>query len=168
MQFKSFLSVAALASAVLAANPVADTLAEISAGLDTLGKNIGGWNGDVVAAAGLLTQAQDLLAVIDKAGPTVSATAALPLTEAVNILKPANAVVKQTQATIDAMISKKAAFAKAELSSVVKDTISKFKTSAAVLVKNVQGKLPDNVKAVATSIAKQIDAAIDKGIAAYS
>lgn len=168
MQFKSIISVAALASAVLAANPVADTLASISDGLAKLGGDIGSWNGDVVAAAGLLTEAQDLLAIIEKATPSVKATAALPLTEAVNILKPANQVVKQTQATIDAMIAKKAGFAKADLASVVKDTISKFKTAAAALVAEVKVKLPDNVKAVAGSIAKQIDAAIDKGIAAYA
>jgi hypothetical protein len=167
MQFKNLISVA-LASVVLAANPVADTLETISQGLSTLGGNINSWNGDVVAAAGLLTQAQDLLAVIEKAVPSVNSSPSLPLTEAVNILKPANQVVKQTQATIDAMIAKKGAFAKAELSSVVKDTISKFKGAASTLVGAVKTKLPDNVKAVAGSIAKQIDAAIEKGIAAYA
>jgi hypothetical protein len=167
MQFKSILSVGLLASGVFA-NPITDALTTIGTGLGSLSKDINAWNGDVVSASDLLTKAQDLLDVINKATPSVTGAAAMPLTEAVNVLKPANQVVKLTQDTINAMIAKKAGFDKAKLSSVVKDTIGKFKTSAGSLVDAVQTKLPDNVKAVAGSISKQINAAIDKGLAAYA
>jgi Hydrophobic surface binding protein A len=168
MQIKSILSYGLLAGAAFAQGPVADALTTISNQLDGLSKSVNGWDGDVVSASNILLQAQDLLGVIDKSIGSVQAAAVMPLTDAVNILKPANQLVKQTQEVINGLISKKAGFDKAKLSSVVKDTITKFKSSAATLISGVQSKLPDNVKSVADSIGKQINAAIDKGIAAYS
>jgi hypothetical protein len=168
MQFKSILSIGLLVSSVFAANPVTDALTTIGSGLGALSKDINAWDGDVVSASELLTKAQDLLDVITKSTPSVAGAPAMALTEAVNVLKPANQVVKLTQDTINAMISKKPGFDKAKLSPVVKETIAKFKVAAGSLVDAVQTKLPDNVKAVAGSISKQINAAIEKGLAAYA
>jgi Hydrophobic surface binding protein A len=160
-----------MASAVVAQsakNPVADTLTTIGGALEKLGKNINSWSGDVVEASNILTQAQDLLGVIETSTGAVKASAVMPLTDAVNILKPANNVVKLVQGVVDSLIAKKPGFDAAKLSSVVKDVVVKIKSSAATLISDVQAKLPDNVKAVADSIGKQINTAIDKGIAAYS
>jgi hypothetical protein len=179
MQLKGFFSIGLMAGAVLAqappspaapaaSNPVAQTLTTISNSLDVLTKDILAWGGDAVAGSNILLKAQDLLGVIDSSVGNVKSTAVMALNDAVNILKPGNNVVKQTQQLVDGLVAKKPAVDKAGLSPVVKDTMSKFKVSAAALINAVQSKLPDNVKAVAESIGKQINAALDKGAAAYA
>jgi hydrophobic surface binding protein A len=176
MQLKNILSFGLMAGAVLAqapaaappTNPVAKTLSTISDSLELLSKDIIAWTGEVVAGSNILMKAQDLLAVIDKSVGDVKSQQVMALNDAVNILKPGNNVVKKTQEVVDALISKKPAVDKAGLSPVVKDTFTKFKTSATALINAVQSKLPDNVKAVADSIGKQINAALDKAVTAYA
>jgi hypothetical protein len=168
MQFKRFFAVA-MATSVIASpmSPISDTIAAINTALTAMNSKISAWQGDVVEASNILLVAQDLLAVIDKSTATVKGMSPLPLTEAVSILQPANALVKQTNQAVDGLSAKKDSLVKAELGSVVKDTFSKFKTGATSLLAAIREKLPDNVKTVGDSIGKQINSALDKGIAAF-
>jgi hypothetical protein len=75
----------------------------------------------------------------------------MSLASAVNVLKPVNNIVKLTKEVINNMISNKAAFDKANLRSVVKDTIVRLKSSSDVLITAVKSKLPDNIQAVMSS-----------------
>jgi hypothetical protein len=179
MHFKSILSFGLLVGSVLAspapvpqasgaAVPVGKALSDITTALQGLKTKVGAWNGDVVEASNVLLDAQDLLGVITSATKTVSALQVLPLNEAVTILQPANLLIKEAQGTVDGLISKKSAMDKAGLSSVVKDTLTKFKTGAGEMITAVMKILPDNVKTVGESIGKQINTALDKGLAAYA
>jgi hypothetical protein len=189
MLLKNFLSVAAIFGTVLASPtpqapatpviapaaapaaagaPVSKALGDITAALAGLKTKVGVWNGDVVEAANVLLDAEALLDVIKASSKTVSALSMLPLNEAVTVLSPANKLIKEAQATIDALIQKKPAMDKAGLTTVVKGTLVNFKTEAATLITAIIKILPDNVKTVGDSIGKQINATLDKGVAAYS
>jgi hypothetical protein len=172
MHLKNLLSYGLLAgfsfTTTFAANPAADALTSISTKLDSLVKSLNAWNGDIVTVTDIMLQSEELLGVIDKAVDSVKGKAVMELKEAVTILKPANLVVKQTQQVIDGLIAKKPDLEKAKVTSVVKDILDKFHVSAGKLLAGISATLPDNVKAVGDNIGKQINTAIDKGLAAYA
>jgi len=125
------------------------------------------FNGDGVAAAAILTEAEKLLGVIKSATTAITPIATLPLNEAVQILQPGNALIADVQKVVETIIAKKPAFDKVSLSGVVKETLQKFKAGSEDLIAAIKKKLPANVATVGDSIGKQIYAHLDKGLAAY-
>jgi hypothetical protein len=171
MQLKSLFSFGLLASAVFAQGPKtsAETaIADITAGVELMNKEIKSWTGDVVGASQVLVKAQELLDVVKKSTGKLSSEPAMALNDAVKIVKPANDLVKVIKQVIDGLTGRKANLEEAKLTSVAKDLLVDFSVEAKNLVAAIRIKIPDNVKVVADSIAKQIDAEIQKGIAAFS
>jgi hypothetical protein len=174
MQFKTIL-LPLLFGFVLAspakkrdAKPIMDALNEISKSIKGLTTTVGNFTGDPMEGVQILTQSEALLGVLKKANATISSIAALPLNEAVLVLQPGNALITDTQKVVDTLISKKAAFDKNNLSSVVTSTLQNFKTQSVALLAAIRSKLPTNVASVGDTIGKQINAAIDKGLATYT
>jgi hypothetical protein len=171
MQFKTLFSIGLLFGAALAQGPktTAETaIADITTGVEGLSKEIKAWTGDVVGASQVLVKAQELLEVVKASTSKVSAEPAMALNDAVKIVKPANDLVKVIKTVIDGLTGRKANLDEAKLTSVAKDTLTNFSVEAKNLVAAIRTKIPENVKVVADSIAKQIDAEIQKGIAAFS
>jgi hypothetical protein len=178
MLFKTFITISFVIGSVLASPiaqapvaagaPVSKALNDITTALAGLRTKVTAWNGDVVDASNILLDADALLRIITTSETTISALSVLPLNEAVTILQPGNQLIKEAQATVDALISKKPEMDKTGLTSVVKTTLTNFKDAAVKTVAAVIKILPDNVKTVGDSIGKQINAALDKGIVAYS
>jgi hypothetical protein len=170
MHFKSLFSIGLLAGAVLAqGKTTAETaIADITSGVELLNKEIKAWKGDVVGASQVLVKAQELLDVVKASTSKVSSKPAMALNDAVKIVKPANDLVKVITQVIDGLTARKSSLEKAELTSVARDTLTNFAVEAKNLVAAIRRKIPENVKVVADSIAKQIDAEIQKGISAFS
>jgi hypothetical protein len=170
MHFKSLFSIGLLAGAVLAqGKTTAETaIADITSGVQLLNQEIKAWTGDVVGASQVLVKAQELLDVVKASTSKVSSEPAMALNDAVKIVKPANDLVKVIKLVMDGLTGRKASLEQAQLTSVAKDTLTNFAVEAKNLVAAIRTKIPENVKVVADSIAKQIDAEIQKGIAAFS
>jgi Hydrophobic surface binding protein A len=174
MQFKTLLLpllfgfVLASSAERLDAKPVVDALNNISTAIQGLTTSVGKFSGDPVERVQILTQAEALLDVITKANKAINAIDALPLNEAVLVLKPGNALITDTQKVVDILISKKPDFDKNNLSSIVTTTLQNFKTQGISLIAVIRSKLPSNVASVGDTIGKQINAAIDKGLATYT
>jgi hypothetical protein len=171
MQLKNLFSIGLLASAVFAQGPktTAETaIGDITAGLETLNKEIKSWTGDVVGASQVLVKAQDLLDVIKKSTAKIGSEPVMALNDAVKIVKPANELVKVIKPVIDGLTARKQSLADVQLTSVARDLLNNFSVEAKNLVGAIRTKIPDNVKVVADSIAKQIDAEIQKGIVAFA
>jgi hypothetical protein len=175
MQFKVFFGLAVLVGSVISspivekrdAKPVIDSLGGISKAIQALTANIGTFDGDAAKGAAIVTEAEGLLDVLNKAIATITPTPVLALTEAVQVLQPGNALVTDVQKVADGLIAKKEQIEKAKLGGVVNSTLTKFKTAAEGLLKTITTKLPTNVSSVGDSIGKQIYAALDKGLAAF-
>jgi hypothetical protein len=174
MQFKSFFGLAILVGMVVAspaekrdAKPIVDALTNISKAIKGMTVLVEAFDGDALKGAAILTQSEDLLAIIAKAAAAIEPLPALPLAESVQVLKPGNELITDTQKVVDSLIAKKAAFDKNSLSGVVTNTLVSFKAGSETLLKAISSKLPANVATVGDSIGKQIRAALDKGIAAF-
>lgn len=168
MQFSKVFFSAVLATTVAAdAAPVITAMGKISTAIKGMNTALSSWTGDVVAASQILNQATDLLAVIDQAAKDTNAIQPLALSEAVKILQPGNALIADTKTIVASLDSKKADFDKNNLSSVVLDTLTKFKTGATGLITAIKSKLPANVASVGDSIGKQITSQLDTGITTF-
>jgi hypothetical protein len=169
MQFKKLFSFGLLAGAALAQKTSAENaLADITAGVELMNKEIKAWTGDVVGASQVLVKAEELLDVVKKSTAKISSEPSMALNDAVKIVKPANDLVKVIKEVINGLSGRRANLDEAKLTSVAKDTLTNFSVEAKNLVAAIRTKIPDNVKVVADSIAKQIDGEIQKGIAAFS
>lgn len=174
MQVKALFGFALFAGAVFAspaekrdAKPITDALATVSKSLQSLTTSIGAFDGDGAKGAALLTEAEGLVKVLSDASAAINPTPALPLNEAVQILQPGNALITDVKKVTDALIGKKAEFAKTSLTLVVNETLTKLRGGADGLLKAITTKLPANVASVGDSIGKQIFAAIDGALAAF-
>jgi hypothetical protein len=175
MKFTSVLSLGMLLGSAIAspsfqkrdAKPLIDALTGISKSTQAMTTSVSAFTGDAAAGAAILTQAEGLLKVISDATTTLGPLAVLPLNEAVQVLAPGNALIADVTKVTDALISKKDAFVKNSLGGVVEETLVKFKTAAEKLVGVITTKLPANVASVGATIGKQINASLDKGIAAF-
>jgi hypothetical protein len=175
MKFTSVLSLGMLLGGAIAspafekrdAKPLIDALTTISKSTQAMTASVAAFNGDAADGAKILGQAEDLLKVIDTATTSLGPLAALPLNEAVQVLAPGNALIADVNKVTDALISKKDLFVKNSLNGVVAETLVKFKAGSEKLVGIITSKLPANVASVGATIGKQINAALDKGIAAF-
>jgi hypothetical protein len=173
MQFKSLfitlLCGVAIASPVEKrdAKPLIDALGTISTAVKGLTASVIGFTGDGANGAKILTEAEALLEVLKKATSSVTPIAALPLAEAVQVLQPGNALITDVSKVVDAIIAKKPDFDKVSLSGVVNEVLGKFKVGADSLIVAIKTKLPANVATVGDSIGKQINASLDRALAAY-
>jgi hypothetical protein len=174
MLFKSLLSAALLCGTAFSSvidkrdsKPITDALASISSAIKELNAGVTGWNGDGAAAALLLVKAEDLNGVITKATSSINPIPVLPLTEAVQILAPGNALITDVQGVIDSLVAKKDGLVKQNLGVVVGETLARLKVGAQALIEAITTKLPANVQSVGGSIGKQINAALDKGVTAF-
>lgn len=149
------------------AKPMTDALGTISKTTQGLTTAVTAFTGDAADGAKILTQAEGLLKVLDDSTAALGPMAVLPLNEAVTVLAPGNVLIADVTKVTDALISKKDAFVKNSLGSVVGETLGKFKVSAQKLVDVITQKLPPNVASVGATIGKQINASLDKGIATY-
>jgi hypothetical protein len=175
MQFNVFLGLAMLAGSAVPSSlgqldpkPIVDSLKNISQSVQAMTTGVQFFDGDAAKGAAILGQAEAILVIMSSSATAVSNITALGLVEAVQILQPANALVSDVQKVIDALISKKPEFDKANLSSVVTSTLQKIKPGAEAVIKAVTGKLPASVSSIGESIGKQIYTALDKGLAAYA
>ncbi|QDS77991.1 hypothetical protein FKW77_002177 [Venturia effusa] len=175
MKFTQVLSLSMLLSGAIALpsiqkrdpKPLVDALTTISKTTQSMTTAVTAFNGDPAEGAKILTQAEGLLKTVDDATNTLGPMPVLPLNEAVQVLGPGNALIADVNKVIDALIAKKDAFVKNSMGSVVGETLGKFKASAEKMVGVITQKLPPNVASVGATIGKQINASIDKGIAAY-
>jgi hypothetical protein len=174
MQLKHFFGLAVFASSVVSAaiekrdaKPITDALKQISTSVQAMTSAVNVFDGDAVKGAAILVQAESLLDIISKSQKTISPIDPLVLADAVQVLAPGNALITDIEKVIDALISKKAAFDKSNLSSVVTSTLQKFRSGAEALLKVITAKLPANVSSVGDSIGKKIYENLDKGIAAF-
>jgi hypothetical protein len=173
MLFKQYFTVAF--AGMVVASPISDAISTITTALGGLETSILEWQkvtpktSEEFAKKALtvLEKAEGILSTIGKATDAVKAMQPLPLTEAVTVLQPANALVKGTTKTIDLLISFKDDVTAVSLASTAGGVLGKFKVSAASLLAAIREKLPDNVKTVGDSIGKQINSALDKGITAF-
>lgn len=147
---------------------VVKALSDITSSLKGISDKLAVWKGDATEASTVVSDAQKLLTTITVASKDVSGVSELPIADAVNVLQPANALIKEEKAVIEALVKAKPELEKSQLTSTVKEILSKFKSEASVLLGAVKKILPSNVKTVADSIGKQINLALDKGIAAYA
>ncbi|KAE9970459.1 hypothetical protein BLS_003894 [Venturia inaequalis] len=175
MKFTQVLSLGMLLGSTVAAptfqkrdaKPLIDALTNISKTTQSMTTAVTAFTGDAADGAKILTQAEGLLKVLDESTATLGPLPVLPLNEAVQVLAPGNALIADVQKVTDALIAKKEAFNKNSLGSVVGDTLTKFKGSAEKLVAAITQKLPPNVASVGATIGKQVNASLDKGIAAF-
>jgi hypothetical protein len=167
MYFRQIVLHVLIAVGAIAQSPIAATLSSISEALTSLDQNIQKWNGDVLAASDILMQSNGLQDIMDNGVIKIDKGEAMPLSEAVNILKPANGVIKQVQDLIKDLIAKKPDFDKAQLTPAINGVLTGFQGSTVALVKSIRGKVPGNVRAVTDNIVKQITVALNKGLAAY-
>jgi hypothetical protein len=175
MQLKNIFSFGLLVSVVFAApqrgggkTSAENVIGDISSGLQSMDQEIKVWTGDVVGASQVLAKAQDLLEVIKKGTAKLDSEPEMSLNDAVKIVKPANDLIKVVKTVISGLTARKSDLAKAKLTSVAQDTLNQFAVEAKNLVGAIRTKIPENVKTVADSIAKQIEAELQKGIAAFS
>lgn len=175
MKFTEVLSLGMLLGSAVAspsfqksdAQPLIQALTTISKTTQAMTVSVSAFNGDAADGAKILTQAEGLLKVLDDSTAAIEPLAVLPLNEAVQVLAPGNALIADVTKVTDALIGKKDAFVKNSLGSVVGETLGKFKVSAEKLVGVITKKLPPNVASVGATIGKQINASLDKGIAAF-
>jgi len=150
------------------AAPINNALASISTAVQGLTAQINSWTGDQAAATTILTNADGILGVIKKATAAITPTSNLPLLEATQVLTPGNALIADVQKVTTALISKKDGFVKQNLGPTIGQVLGKFKVEANNLILAIKSKLPANVAVVGDNIGQQINAALDKGTAAFN
>lgn len=175
MKFTQVLSLGMLLGSAVAspafqkrdAKPLIDGLSAISKSTQGMTTAVTAFTGDPADGAKILTQAEGLLKVLEDSANSLKSLPVLPLSEAVQVLAPGNALIADVNKVTDALIAKKDAFVKNSMGGIVGETLGKFKVSAEKLVGVITQKLPPNVASVGGTIGKQINASLDKGIAAF-
>jgi hypothetical protein len=176
MQFKSLFGLSIVLTAVVASplenlkrdnKPILEALTYITKEISAMTTAVQAFDGDAVKGAAILTQSEGFLDYMKTATTKIAKLEPMPLAEAAAVLKPGNQLITDTEKVVDALISKKPEFEKNSLGSVVGATLKSMKSGSADMLKAVASKLPANVASVGDNIGKKINAALDKGIAAF-
>jgi hypothetical protein len=150
------------------AKPIVDAVSSISAGIKDLTVDITAFRGDPKDVNKILSKAESMLKLMTDATKEISEIAPLSLLDSAQVLGPGNALIAEVQKVVTALITMKRDVEKQNLSGVVVDILTKYKSTATEMVLTVKGKLPSAVGPVGDTIVKNINIALDKGIAAFS
>jgi hypothetical protein len=170
MQFK-FVLLALLGSTFAQKEVFLQQLELVHHALDSLDVSVAALAPGVDAAtagATLNSKADKVLATINTAIAAINGATALDLIGATNLVSPSDHLVAETEKTVADLIAKKDIIVAAKLSSTIVSQLKSQQAAATKLVDAISAKVPEATKAIASSSAGKIAAAINKGIAAFS
>ncbi|KAF2398908.1 hypothetical protein EJ06DRAFT_479935 [Trichodelitschia bisporula] len=173
MHFTSLFSLALLATTSLASplkrdvKPIVDSLSNISGAFVALATKIEAFTGAEADGKAVIMQSHALVNFIQTAKTAIQPIAVLSPVETAGVAAPGNTLVTDINKVIDRLTGHKADFDKLGLSADVRSSIVHIKSEGEQLIKIISSKLPASLAAAGEAVGKQINAALDKGLAVF-